>query len=125
MTELPIPRRQERAANPAFVAILKDVKTLLWDGVDPETRPFSPMFICEAIDESCGPDSSDAVALQHDIGASLGDSSGGISYGVWLFDTLGQAIWEAQIRRSNSRAQIQSGRLRWIDQLIEEYGGVV
>lgn len=122
-TELPIPPRAEREANPEFVELLKGAKLYLWGGNDMEKllRTHTKR-ICSAID-SYGTAHNRAViaSLKDDIYNSISVATQVNTYTKWVEQQHGYDALELAIETT----EVQAARFRWLNQLIEEYGGTV
>lgn len=120
-TELPTPLREVRGVNPIFADALREAMQVTSDGVDPTKLPTYRRFICHALEAYDGPLASQCVqSLQCDIMRSLGKS---ISYHNWVSQQVDPRLWDKLVDVPDEMVHIQAGRIRWINQLIEEYGG--
>ena len=122
MKQLPIPAPRPTQADPNIVALLGKAKGLLWDGTGGYYIPEGPtQYICHAIIEAAGddgedkPDVSDALAHIADC-LFDGDVGGLTTYTGWLYD-------QDVVIDDYTDVQIQAARQRWIDQLIQDFGG--
>lgn len=123
MIEFPIPRREERVPNPKFVQLLKGAKVYLWDGKDMSDLRTHGKYICSAVGMySVHHDRTVVVNLMHHIGQSLGMSDPTTdTYTKWVSREFGYNSRELAIATPG----VQAARLRWLNQLIEEFGGVL
>lgn len=114
----PIPPRVESVPNHRFVAMLKGARKRLWDGRG--VCSLGGQYICYSLPNLSGMEN--LCHLKEDIEDRLGES---IAFDAWL---------EKQGVPNNVRHEddedgvlgtvsVQAARLRWIDQLIEEFGG--
>lgn len=118
MIELPIPALRERAANPVFVQLLNDVRKRLWRGDSTPSCARAATrytgYICLLIVGSSGGNAA-GVELQRDIHESLGAFE---TYVDWVFNES-KTLDPLHVTSED----IQTAKLRWIDQMIVEYGG--
>lgn len=122
MKQLPIPAPHPTRANPNIVALLERAKDLLWGGTDVYDMVARPtQYICHAIIEASGddgedkPDVSDAIA--HIADCLFDEEYGGTTtYIGWLYN-------RDVVIDDYTDVQIQAARQRWIDQLIQDFGG--
>lgn len=122
MKQLPIPAPRPTTPNPNIVALLVKAKDLLWDGTGNYNGFEGPTaYICHAIIDASGddgedkPDVSDAIAH---IADCLFDAEygGTTAYTGWLYN-------QEVVIDDYTDDQIQDARQRWIDQLIQDFGG--
>lgn len=119
MVEFPIPPREIREENPAFVEILRGARQLLWGGAAWAPGMNQYRYICRAISHST-PNREHGEVLIHEIGDTIGYHR---TYESWL-----------GMQRCTTKhfygtgfdfdMAVQDARRRWVNQLIEEYGGV-
>ena len=122
MKQLPIPAPKPTTPNPNIVALLVKAKGLLWDGTWSYSCIGGPtQYVCHAIIEAAGddgmdkPDVSDAIA--HIADCLFDEEYGGTTaYTGWLY---GQEV----VIDDYTDVQIPAARQRWIDQLIQDFGG--
>lgn len=122
MKQLPIPAPRPTTPNPNIVALLVKAKDLLWDGAGNYNGFEGPtQYICHAIIEASGddgedkPDVSDAIA--HIADYLFNEEYGGTTtYIGWLYA-------QDVVIDDYTDVQIQAARQRWIDQLIQDFGG--
>lgn len=124
--ELTIPPREEREPNPVFVELLKDAIKDMWDGDGAKQLQSRTQcryeFICDALENLQDSYPADAItSLQDCITQSLGASS----YAGWMMRRVARDAWISFSETPDAQMRIQAARLRWMKQLIEEYGGVV
>ena len=124
MKQLPIPAPRPTTPNPNIVALLERAKGLLWGGTDVYDMIAGPtQYICHAIIDAAGDDGEDkpdvSDALAHIADCLFDEDVGGCTaYVGWLYnqDVVIDDYTDVQI-------QIQAARQRWIDQLIQDFGG--
>lgn len=122
MKQLPIPAPRPTTPNPNIVTLLVKAKDLLWGGMSPYNWFKGPTaYICHAIIEASGddgedkPDVSDAIAHIEDC--LFDEKHGGTTtYDGWLYT-------QEVVVDDYTTVQIQAARQRWIDQLIQDFGG--
>ena len=109
MTNLPIPAPIECPPNPDYVELLKKARAHLCDGGS-WTPPGFTTFVCWAVEFAAhrGP----TWGLPEEIERRLYPEG---EYRTWLRKQHG-------IKIDGSRS-VQAARLRWINQMIVEYGG--
>lgn len=126
MIELPIPFYEVRVPNPVFVRILIEARKILWDGVSP-CRKYNDRYICYAASEAArcvNIDPAVPKALQDCIAQSLGGAQLALPvFNHWVSTRMSKDAWDEFSRLPDAQAQIQAARLRWLNQLIEEFGG--
>lgn len=119
MIELPIPPREEREPNPTTVALLIRARELMC------ANRINCHMICGAlynarwITGGKKTDGADALLAIEDGVAPYR------FYCNWAEEQLlSTGLVDQGTIASLTRADYTAGRLRWIDQLIEEFGGV-
>lgn len=111
---LPIPQRRARGKQPDIVDLLVAARARLWNGSQ-EHRGYLNRYICDAIYSSCC--SSQEFEVSNVLSAIHDGIYPVFTYEAWLKD--------AYNRQHDDVLDIQAARLRWVNQLIEEYGGVL
>lgn len=112
MKQAPIPYRRKVAPNSRIANALKELKPRFWDGKG--DRPYSKEWaICYGIQLLR---LSDKAEFRDYVARTLDDYA---FYTGWLSK---QPDTDRELM-TLSPAYVQAGRIRWIDQMIEDFGG--
>lgn len=125
MIELPIPKRRNREPNPALATYLLRTREFLRDGnsnsvgtVKRWSRVSQALIACG--DPLSGVDSAAYAALQALVAKELHPYT---DYIDWLENKRMFGLFRSPWRSQSTQA-IQAAQLRWLNQLIEEFGGI-
>lgn len=118
MNNIPLPPRVESKPNPKFVAMLKGAREALWRGRG--RHAYGREYICLSLPDM--PGTEDLADLQEAIEDRL---QGRLSFDGWLTKqgVPSHSAHEDDADGVFGTVSMQAARLRWIDQLIEEFGG--
>lgn len=114
MKQAPIPPRRKVAPNNRIVNALKEAKTILWDGKG-DRKHGQEFAICYATSFKTLNDKEEFYRF---VQESLDDYA---FYRSWLSR---QSETDQELL-TYSHEYVQAGRLRWVDQMIEDFGGTV
>ena len=113
-TQIPLPPPIQCEPDPLIVQALLDAKAALWRG-EPGTQPLPirRKYICLAADNPGPADVHMGRALARRLNATRPDPTP-----IPSFDT-----WVDEHNEDATDQERQEARLRWIDQLVVEFGG--
>lgn len=112
MKQAPIPQRRKVAPNKRIVSALKEAKTILWNGKG-DRKHGQEFAICYSASFKTLNDREEFWSF---IALSLDDYA---FYRTWL----GKQPETDQELLTSSHEYVQEGRHRWVDQMIEDFGG--